>query len=91
MNGMQMMLKSMGVEPEKIQAQLTQAKDAIEAKVTSVDEKLSLILEKLTRIETKLQTMPDSEVMKLLAENSELESMYVRGNNSNSDGNDAAN
>lgn len=83
MNGMQMMLKSMGVDPAILQEQLTAAKDAIESKVLSIDEKLLEIVRiqsqheifltaigaALVRIEMHLKTLPQSEAQKLLDAN----------------------
>jgi len=72
MTGIEMMLKSMGIDPEQIKAGLIQAQQSIIGEVKSLHEKLASIDTKITRIEMKLQTMPDKEVMKLLADN-ELE------------------
>ena len=83
MNGMQMMLKSMGIDADLIQSQLTQAKDAIEAKVSSMDASIGAMTAMLQahgamivalcnamqRIEIKLNTLPAEEAQKLLAEN----------------------
>ena len=53
MDGMSMMLKSLGVDPEKIKASLMDAKESIEAQ-------LKLLHEKLDRIERKLDALPET-------------------------------
>lgn len=107
MNGMQMMLKSMGVDPAILQEQLTAAKDAIESKVASMDEKLSSIQHMqsqhevfltaigaaLIRIEMHLKTLPQSEAQKLLDANmpTDAEINAVLGELSYGRGNDRNN
>jgi hypothetical protein len=46
-SGFEMMLKSMGFDPEKIKATLIEAKNEIMTQVTSVNEKLARIEAKL--------------------------------------------
>ena len=88
MNGVDMMLKSMGIDPEKIKQSLMEAQQAIMSEVKEIHNKLDTINNRLIRIETKLDTMPQDEAYKLLAENEisvidELRSSY----GINSDGN----
>lgn len=107
MNGMQMMLKSMGVDPAILQQQLTAAKDAIESKVLSIDEKLLEIVRiqsqheifltaigaALVRIEMHLKTLPQLEAQKLLDANmpTDAEINAVLGELSYGRGNDGNN
>lgn len=87
MNGMEIMLKSFGLDPEKIKSELVDAKDKIAGAIENLDSRLKTIDDRLTRIEIKLNTIPRDEAMKLLAENTptadELEQFYGRDNNDN--------
>lgn len=74
MDGMGMMLKSLGFDPEKIKKQLTDAQVLIEGRVKGVEYSLGehtklllLIGCSLQRIEMKLGTLPESELMKIIA------------------------
>ena len=101
-SGIEMMLKSMGIqtdvinqllEPERIKLLLTK----IETMCNSVEETKAAVL----RIETKLGTLPESLAMKLLADGQTQAFQdaveYVRGyngdncNGSSDNGNDANN
>ena len=53
-SGMNMMLKTLGIDPEEIKASLIQAKNEIMAQVTSVNDRLA-------RIETALGIAPATE------------------------------
>ncbi len=85
MNGMEMMLKSMGIDVEAIKdvANPQTVKRVIDT-LLSISDALESIDKKLTRIEVRLETMPTSEAMKLLSDGKELaekEAMdYVRAN-----------
>lgn len=74
MDGMGMMLKSLGFDPEKIKKQLSEAQAAIEERVQGITNRLSeiesqndSIYASLQRIEMKLGTLPESELMKIIA------------------------
>jgi len=93
MNGIEMMLKSMGIDPEKIRASLVDAQAQVMNEISKVHKLLESIDAKVTRIEIKLETIPTNEAMKLLADNEdvvvkELESLYGRGNNDGNRNND---
>lgn len=54
MDGMGMMLKSFGFDTEKIKTEMQQAKQLIEEKVTSIDDKLKYVDESQTRLYDKM-------------------------------------
>lgn len=91
MTGMEMMLKSMGFDPDKIKQSLMQAQQQIEAQVKSVHDKLVVIDERLQRLELHFKTLPDAELNKILASKSqaeiaeELEQLYGRNSNGDHD------
>jgi hypothetical protein len=67
MNGMEMMLKSFGVDPEKIKTQLIDAQKVVLSEVERLHSRLDNIDASLRRIEVKFETLPTDEAMKLLA------------------------
>ena len=69
MTGMEMMMKSMGFDPEKIKAEFQSIQATAIESLRNVSAKLDSIDARLLRIEIKLETLPDSEALKLLAEN----------------------
>ena len=95
-SGIEMMLKSMGFDPEKLKAQLTQAQTVLTDKVTEIESKLTSIQDSMLRIEIKLNTLPVEMAQKLLTDNApsiaELERIYGgrndhdNGNGNNGDG-----
>lgn len=69
MNGMDMMFKSMGIDIDGIKRVLNP--DTVKRLVSdleTVSSKLNAIDEKLTRIEIKLETIPQHEAMNLLSD-----------------------
>lgn len=98
MNGMEMMLKSVGFDPEKIKKQLTDAQAMIEERVQGVSSRLSeienqndFIIASLQRIEMKLGTLPESELMKIIASktpeeiDADVKEIYGRNDGGNND------
>lgn len=95
MTGIEMMLKSFGIDPEKIKLELGQAKELIEQKIDSIDSRLEShakaitdIRAALTRIELKLETLPTSEALALISSSpvptsEELESEFFNGGRNN--------
>jgi hypothetical protein len=100
MNGMQMMLKSFGIEPEKMIKEVLESPDvkrffeqvaSMSTRMETFEAKQDVIIQQLRRIEIKLGTIPTEEAMKLLADNvpsaEELEKIiYGRNNSNTSDG-----
>lgn len=88
-NGMEMMLKSMGIDVSAIKEIVNPetVREIVDTMLT-VKSKLETIDTRLMRIEMKLDTIPNDEAMKLLIDGkdtAELETIeYVR---KNSDGN----
>lgn len=54
MNGIEIMLKSMGIDPEKIKAEL---KQTFEATVSGVNDRVNTLQETMNRVESKLDTI----------------------------------
>lgn len=66
-SGMEMMFKSMGIDIEGIKQVLNpETVKRFVTQLESVSTKLDTIEQRLTRIELKLETMPQNEVMNLL-------------------------
>jgi hypothetical protein len=55
--GIEMMMKSMGVDPDKIKLALTNARDEIMAQVQSINDKLDLIAAKQDALEVKVNAV----------------------------------
>ena len=53
MNGMELLLKSLGINPAELQAQFKDGFEKIRDKINSIDEKLQKIEERQLFIETK--------------------------------------
>jgi len=71
-SGIEMMLESMGIQTDAIKQLLEPEKiKALLNKVEKMCDETSECNARLKRIETKLETMPDEEVMKLLADGKE--------------------
>jgi hypothetical protein len=70
MNGLEIMLKSMGIDTEKIKELLNpEVIRGIIGKVEALDSRLANIEQSLIRVETKLETLPTEVAFKYLAEN----------------------
>lgn len=70
---MEMMLKSMGIQTDAIKQLLEPERlKELVTKIESLFDKLDVIDAKLTRIEMKLETIPNDEAMKMLSENSDI-------------------
>lgn len=86
MNGMEMMFKSMGIDIEGIKQIINPetVKDLL-LKLENVTTQLQKISDATLRIETKLNTLPNDEAMKLLVNGKELAEKetadYVRSYN----------
>ena len=87
-SGIEMMLSSMGIDPDKIKETLLQAQTSVMDEVQKVNTKLDALDAKLTRIELKLETVPPDVAMQLLADGKEQAenevAQYVRDNSDGS-------
>ena len=66
MNGMEMMLKSFGFDPEQIKSGLLNAQKSIMEEVQKLHSEIESVNAKVTRIEIKLGTIPETVAMQLL-------------------------